>query len=184
MHETKQEIGESITDWFTRVKTLAINCEFGDHLDLSLEDKFICGLIKGPILDKVFELKIVDTLSQCYEVALQRKLTVKHKQSIIQEIKALRKISKSNRGHYKNDYKKPAGPNSVDGKRVRFACGKVDHNFSTCKYKKIICSVCNRDGHLPRMCSLHKQKKKKNSTTTSSMKINVRSAKRKRIGRH
>lgn len=62
----------------TRVKSLATNCDFGQHLDHSLKDKFICGLIKGPILDKMFEMKIEDTLAQCYDAALRRELTVKH----------------------------------------------------------------------------------------------------------
>lgn len=163
-YEAKQENGESITDWFSRVKQLALNCDFGDKLDHSLKDKFICGMVKGPILDKMFELKTTDTLTECFDAALRRELTMTHKHANLEEINALRKFSKnskSNRSQSKTNKYNATASNSNEEKRVCYACGKSDHNFATCKYKTYTCSNCNRVGHLPRVCSLHKSKRDK-----------------------
>lgn len=163
-YEAKQEIGESITNWFARMKQLALNCEFGDKLDHSLKDKFICGMVKGPVLDKMFELKITDSLTECFEAALRRELTITHKQANIEEINALRKFSKnpkSNRGQSKAYKNNASAFSSSEEKKVCYSCGKSDHNFATCKYKTYTCSICNRVGHLPRVCSLHKSKRDK-----------------------
>lgn len=160
-NEAKQETGESITDWFTRVKFLASNCEYGDHLDHSLKDKFICGLTKGPILDKMFEMKIADSLQQCYDAALLRELTVNNKQTIsMQEINALRRDSKSKKNHFEFYKKSAVSPKSQKEQNKCFACGKEDHNFATCNYKSHSCSNCNRVGHTPRVCPYNQQIKK------------------------
>lgn len=163
-YEAKQEIGESITDWFARIKQLALNCEFGDELDHPLKDKFICGMAKGPILDKMFELKITDTLTEYFQAALRRELTVTHKHANLGEINALRKFSrnaKSNKSQFKANKNTASASSSSEEKKECYACGKSDHNFAACKYKTYTCSCsnCNRVGHLPRVCSLNKSKR-------------------------
>lgn len=39
---------ESINEWAVRVRALATACEFGQHLETAIRDKFIMGLEKGP----------------------------------------------------------------------------------------------------------------------------------------
>lgn len=78
----------------------------------------------------------------------------------MQEIHALKKFSRSNKSQFKSNKKSTVSPNAIDDRKLCFACGKGDHNFATCKYKSYTCMNCNRVGHLPRVCSFHKQKKK------------------------
>lgn len=45
---------ESVNEWAVRVRSLAINCEFGGFLDIAIRDKFVMGLEKGTARDKIF----------------------------------------------------------------------------------------------------------------------------------
>ncbi|XP_055590111.1 uncharacterized protein K02A2.6-like [Uranotaenia lowii] len=46
-----------------------------------------------------------------------------------------------------NKLKKPTSPNSRC-----YACGKRDHNFRKCQYKSFVCKVCDKKGHLAKVC--------------------------------
>lgn len=81
-YEARQREGESVCEWITRVKSLAINCGFGEHLTHALRDKFVCGLLKGPILEKVYELKVTASLDECVSAAQQRELTLREKSAM------------------------------------------------------------------------------------------------------
>lgn len=100
-YEAKQEEGESITDWANRVKSLAMSCEFDEHLANSLRDKFVCGLRKGPVLERVYELRIKSTWDECVEAALKREMTMKEK-SVMSEFFKLRPT----KPHFSNAPKK------------------------------------------------------------------------------
>ena len=38
-------MGESIVEYVTELRRLMANCDFGDYLDQTLRDRFICGLL-------------------------------------------------------------------------------------------------------------------------------------------
>lgn len=83
-YDAKQNDGESITEWSNRLRSLAIHCEFNDHLGTVLRDKFVTGTAKGPILDKLFELESEQTFAQCVEAALKREMTIKQKSKTLE----------------------------------------------------------------------------------------------------
>lgn len=78
-YDARQGESETVTEWYTRIRSLAVLCEFGDHLEHALKDKFITGSHKGPVLDKLYELEPAETLAKCVEAALKRELTKNQK---------------------------------------------------------------------------------------------------------
>ncbi|KAK9883635.1 hypothetical protein WA026_001807 [Henosepilachna vigintioctopunctata] len=46
---------DSIKGWAARIRSLAVSCEFGRELDISLRDRFVCGFEEGKILDRLLE---------------------------------------------------------------------------------------------------------------------------------
>ncbi|XP_025191324.1 uncharacterized protein LOC112591662 [Melanaphis sacchari] len=52
-YELKQSNNQSINEWYVYIKKAAMNCKFGSHLLEKLKDKFVTGLQKGPILDRL-----------------------------------------------------------------------------------------------------------------------------------
>lgn len=71
-YDAVQISGESVNDFFNRIKGLAVNCEFGQCLNDVLKDKFICGMLKGDIFDKMCEIAMDSDLDVCVQKALQR----------------------------------------------------------------------------------------------------------------
>lgn len=48
-----QMTGESISEWLTRLKTAALDCQFGDNLNDFLVTHFICGLASIPVFEEL-----------------------------------------------------------------------------------------------------------------------------------
>ncbi|KAF2892439.1 hypothetical protein ILUMI_13737, partial [Ignelater luminosus] len=61
---------EIINDWFARVKKTATECQFGSVLDEKVKDKFVTGLINGPILDRLCEEDHKQSLSSLVQIAV------------------------------------------------------------------------------------------------------------------
>lgn len=53
--KAQQESHENVSQWYARMKTLSIDCKFGDHLESVLMDRFISGLRNPLILDRLCE---------------------------------------------------------------------------------------------------------------------------------
>lgn len=56
-YEAMQEDDETVNEWVARLKCLSMNCKFEDYLEEVVKDKFVCGLKKGPLLDRVCEFQ-------------------------------------------------------------------------------------------------------------------------------
>lgn len=54
-YNARQLSGETIANWFARLKKLSVDCKFGDRFDGILLDRFVSGLKKGLILDRLCE---------------------------------------------------------------------------------------------------------------------------------
>lgn len=128
-YEAKQVDNETVMEWITRAKNLAMFCEFGEHLDHTLKDKFISGLKKGTILEKMFEMEANSTLKECIEAAQLREMTTRQKSAIITSINKLSHQSP-----------RPSH-NSNSDPILCYACNKPNHVFRICKYRTFTCSV-------------------------------------------
>ena len=54
-YEAQQRNNEPVNEWAVRVRHLSVNCKFGNYLNEALRDKFIFGLQKGHILEKILQ---------------------------------------------------------------------------------------------------------------------------------
>lgn len=61
-----------MTDFYSRICSLAINCNFGASLTSILTDKFVCGLKKGKVLDRVCEEPATSSLDKLKAVAVSK----------------------------------------------------------------------------------------------------------------
>ncbi|XP_044760380.1 uncharacterized protein LOC123317833 [Coccinella septempunctata] len=68
-YESERGPEESPNEWVARVRRLAIQCEFDNHLETVLRDKFICGFGKGLVLDRLLEEKITIYLADAVKIA-------------------------------------------------------------------------------------------------------------------
>lgn len=77
MYELKQNRNQYINEWYVHVKKAAMNCNLGNHLIEALEDKFVTGLSKGPILDRLCEEEPNKTLIELVEIAQKRETFIR-----------------------------------------------------------------------------------------------------------
>ncbi|KAI5730820.1 hypothetical protein M8J77_000432 [Diaphorina citri] len=142
-YDLKQLPGESINQWYLRIKKLAMVCNFGNQLENVLKDKLVTGLQQGKILDELCEnekgltLTLPDTLETALnKEASQSTLPVGNMSNVL----AVNPVSHS------------TSTLSNLTKLKCYACGKTNHNFRTCKFKKFSCKFCLNKGHITNAC--------------------------------
>ncbi|KAJ8909627.1 hypothetical protein NQ315_007335 [Exocentrus adspersus] len=95
-YKAKQEVAEPVAEWYARLRSLAINCDFKTRLPEVLKDKFVAGLNAGPVLDKVCELEDNRTLDDILKLALQKEEEKKQNGGHVeQEVNAVQSRSRT-----------------------------------------------------------------------------------------
>lgn len=144
-YEACHNNGESLREFYNKIKSLAVNCEFGNQLDDILKDKFICSMKVGPIYDRVCEEETNTPLSSILELVYKREITEEENQChVVMKQKS-----------YKAKYNKVSCADDVPKCN---ACGRINHDFKRCKYRNFVCRRCNTKGHLERVCEESKNK--------------------------
>ncbi|CAI6374230.1 unnamed protein product [Macrosiphum euphorbiae] len=161
-YNLRQNSNENVKDWYARIKNSATTCKFGKGLIDVLRDKFITGMRNGQIKDRLCEEEISKELNKIVELAMQKEVTMQSnvpvevhkvkKWNISKDVK--KKVRASEYGQIKNK-KKPtdfSDNSKAAGQGKCFTCGLSNHTFSNCKYKTYKCKICNKIGHLAKMC--------------------------------
>ena len=71
-----QHPSENVTRWYGRIKSLSVDCKFGDHLEAILLDKFITGLKNGQVLDRLCEENEEITLQKAVDIAMNKECSI------------------------------------------------------------------------------------------------------------
>ncbi|XP_031334049.1 uncharacterized protein K02A2.6-like [Photinus pyralis] len=165
-YSAKQEDGETINDWYLRIKSLASNCNF-HHLEDILKDKFVTGMLPGRILSRICEedptkkdLEALKVLAQSLEVTLKERDNIhfvgRRKSSQLQGKSGQQKRevpSRSFQPIQKSSSKFQPGANTRC-----YACGETNHNYKFCKYKRYKCTNCSKFGHISKVCAINIKK--------------------------
>lgn len=160
---------ETVSSWYARVKKLAMECKFGNHLDDIVKDKFVIEL-PLKIFEKLCEETETLTLADAYSKALIR--GTKINQSNGGEINFVKsrghqsnnnnkKRNSSNNNNGKGERKprgetKPHGDTKSHGTKCSH-CGWKNHESVNCKLKNATCNSCESIGHLKNICKKNSQ---------------------------
>ncbi|XP_037047663.1 uncharacterized protein LOC119082294 [Bradysia coprophila] len=150
-YEAKQKPNEKIVEFCSRLKKLTKYCSFGDYLTQVLRDKFVCGLSKGPVFDKVCEQNATESFETLVEVALKKELADKERTTDdsleVCKVEQHRNGAKPNASKVFNN-----NTSNQSTKRSCYACGGSNHLFNACKFKSYKCKNCKVTGHLAKVC--------------------------------
>ncbi|XP_031635639.1 uncharacterized protein K02A2.6-like [Contarinia nasturtii] len=148
-YSAKKSDGESVAQWYARVKKLSLNCSFGTSLDNIIMDKFIVEL-PVKIFEKLCEEDETLTSVEAFKKAKLRESKLMQGTStctsnfevsfVKQRGKAKTNISNGTKGTYGKP-KKPC-----------MHCGWKNHTSNSCKYKNSKCHQCGVVGHLKNIC--------------------------------
>lgn len=98
-YNARQMAGESIANWFARIKKLSIDCKFGERFDATLLDRFVSGLRPSPIFDRLCEEdedKL--TLQSAVDIAITKESSIKESYCDEDEVGSQDMNQRRNRG--------------------------------------------------------------------------------------
>lgn len=75
-YKAQQENYENVSQWYARVKTLSVDCKFGETLEAILMDRFVSGLRSPLVLDRICEEDETLTLARAVELAVNKESAV------------------------------------------------------------------------------------------------------------
>ena len=149
--------GESIAEFMAELQWLAKTCNFGDYLDTTIRDQFMCRL-KDTKCQKQL-LCMVDLMAA---VAMQKALAA---EVVTLEAKAMQEPQQVTEEMHK-----------LSKEFKCYRCGKQGHNAVECKHKKAKCHLCQKVGHLARVCQTSGSKRavQRDAGTKASKHIRAR----------
>ena len=162
-----QNSTEAVTEFSHRLKNIAVDCQFGTHLDRALSDQFVAGLrdlsVRKLILSKTDT--DVSTFDKIFQIALTEETAVKFASMMEQEPQStpVHKLhsSKSKKPTYHRS-QSSSKPPRTQFSGTCYRCGSADHLADKCRHANVKCHYCQRIGHMERVCF-----KKKRAAATS-----------------
>ena len=150
-HKRDQAAGESISDFDAALRKLATHCQFGDTLQETLRDRFVCGLRHDAI-----QRRLLSESTLTYKKALE----------IASEMEAADKDTKSFQFKTTDSIIKKIGnrPPKATGRNC-YRCGRSNHSPTNCKFKDATCLKCGKTGHIAPACQTSKPPQRKQFRT-------------------
>ncbi|KAJ8916937.1 hypothetical protein NQ315_013409 [Exocentrus adspersus] len=113
--DAKQEPGETISQWYARICSLAVDCKYQEEGELKnkLKEKFVTGMIRGRIFNRICEEDATITLEKLVEVA-------KNKENILSEegeVKVVRKFQRRGQQFERKERENGADQHGAASKR-------------------------------------------------------------------
>lgn len=165
-HRCFQEENESVSVYSARLRHLASTCNFGEFLNRSLRDQFVCG-IRYPATRKKL-LSQDRTFQEALQVAIADEIAAKEsvqvQQQLPQPVNSVAKDSPKLPFSFRANPRVPptsrqaAGQTSTPNSSQQptsytcFSCGNSDHTRPKCKFRNAVCRNCNLRGHIARVC--------------------------------
>jgi len=145
-HKRVQKHGESVTKFVEALRQLAKTCEFGGFLEDALRDQLVCGLLdekQQASLLAIRDLTLAKALEdvQAMEIAASQASAIKAETgSSVHAIGQKRSTSTQNKSARKDS----------KGEKC-YRCGG-EHAPAGCRFRTEKCRMCDKVGHIARMC--------------------------------
>ncbi|XP_048254597.1 uncharacterized protein K02A2.6-like [Haliotis rufescens] len=152
-YQQKQHSGESVSAFMAELRKLSEHCDFGGFLDDAMRDMFVCGLASAAMQRRLLAEKDLN-LKKSMEISLSMEAANKETNEFSHKVNVLVKSDKNRK--YSD---KQVGSMSRDNREC-WRCRKKNHNSDNCYYKKSICHICQKQGHISRRCHEKPQEKK------------------------
>lgn len=160
--DLKQSENESVNQWYVRLKDKASTCQWGAQLDLMVTNKFVAGLKKGKVLDRVCEEDHTKDSVQIVEVAKRKEAALiqsyqevsVHKVNFNNRDKKSepKKQNRAGKEGAKKQYNNNKDKRDFKGGKRCTHCGYSNHESTDCKFKLYKCNYCDIVGHLEKIC--------------------------------
>ena len=152
-HRCVQEENESVSAYSARLRRYASTCNFGEFLNRSLRDQFICGIRNSATRKKL--LNEDRTFQDALKVAIADEVASKETLEVQNDAKpgdeSLHSMGNS-RTLLNQQNRKPSLPSFQKSSYACYSCGSTEHSRNQCRFRNVVCSRCKRTGHIARVC--------------------------------
>lgn len=131
-HKCDQLEGESIANYDARLKKLASHCNFGNHLEEALCDRFVCGLRHEAIQRRLLSEGDL-TYAKAMEIPGAMEAADRGTRAFKSSESMLKKLHSQTKG-------KDTQP--------CFRCNRSGHSATACKFKEAECHACGKKATL------------------------------------
>ena len=152
-HRCVQEENESVSAYSARLRRYASTCNFGEFLNRSLRDQFICGIRNSATRKKL--LNEDRTFQDALKVAIADEVASKETLEVQNDAKPGDESvhSMGNSSNLLNQQnRKPSLPPFQKSSYSCYSCGSTEHSRNQCRFRNVVCSRCKRTGHIARVC--------------------------------
>ena len=166
LNTSKQKGGESLQDFYQRLKKLSADCNFAAvsavrNREAAIRDAFIAGLSSGYIRQRLLEenaleLRTVFDKAQSLEDAQKNAESYVMPTSKVQDVDPIAACNSS--------------AISSALKTSCFFCGGSNHKRALCRARSRVCFTCGKQGHFAKLCRSPKKKQSSRSTAAISQK--------------
>ena len=144
-HKRNQAAGESVAEFVAELRRLARHCEFKTFLEEALRDRFVCGLNKKAIQNKLLTEKDL-TLAKALQIAAGMEAAAK-------EVTELQATSNAAATAASVTVTSKGDVHKVTTNSCRcYRCGNPDHKSAQCPFKELRCYNCGKVGHIRKVC--------------------------------
>ena len=149
-HKRNQQPEESVSSYVAELRRLARQCNFGDNLETTLRDRFVCGIhsvsvYKALLSEKDLTLTTALAKATSLEVASRDASELAGGGCSGTNLKVLRPSAGSSHPGVK-------GTQPSRRRTSCHCCGDAGHIGSSCPYLQAQCGYCGKIGHLRKVC--------------------------------
>lgn len=163
-HKRDQKVDESVQEYNVALRKLSEHCNFGDNLNDSLRDMFVCGL-----RNENFQKKLLAERDLTYTKAVEIAIAMEAATRDVKELHGQTEKLSINKMKHKPQ-KAPQKQSKPETKLVRksgnfkgvpcYRCAKTNHTAANCRFIKATCNKCSKVGHIAPACRSNTQKDK------------------------
>lgn len=169
LNKRNQEDGESFDAFYTSIRKLAENCNFGELKDRMLRDKIVIGVRDQRMQQKLLEINDL-TLQKAVDICRSAELSREFVKTLNNpEVHALQTGRPTQQHHFskdkyftKKDLPQGSNNNKVQYNRNFYRCRKcnTDHRPMQCPAYGKTCSNCKRMNHFKVGCTFSNNNKR------------------------
>jgi hypothetical protein len=171
-HKRDQRSSESIMTYVAELRKLSIHCNFGDNLNDTLRDRFVCG-IKNEGTQKKLLAEQTLTFDNAVKIAHAMETAGRDAVELREQrvpSATVHKLGNKSQGkgkpHFKQSKSSPQTAPQATFSKPCWRCGG-SHSVSQCRHTNSVCNYCTKTGHIEKACI----KKKKDFARKQGAKV-------------